>query len=59
MKLTPSLKQEIKNMKPEYQDKLAHLLSVASSWGAYNESSADLAVVAPNSDEIIMRDNEA
>jgi hypothetical protein len=59
MKLTPSLKQELDNMTPEYQNKLAHLINVMNDWGSYGEHSADLAVVAPNSNDIIMRDSEA
>jgi len=59
MELTEALKQELEGMKPEYQDKLAHLINTMHSSGAWGGDFADLAVVAKNTGEILLRDTDA
>ena len=52
--LTPSLKQELENTKPEFQDAIAYLLNYASGMGAYGDPCGKLAVISPESKKVLI-----
>ena len=58
MKLEKELEEALDGMTPKYQCKLAHLLHVASSLGAYGDDFGELAVVTKHG-TIMMRESEA
>lgn len=58
MKLTEALEFELDGTKPEFQDKLAELLNFASAMGDYGDPYGELAVIDPQTGEVVKREGE-
>jgi len=52
------LSQELDSTNMEYQRRIAHLLWYADGMGAYGNSHGELAVIRPETGEIVMRERD-
>lgn len=58
MDLTEALEFELEGTLPEFQDRLAWLLNYASAMGDYGDPYGVLAVLSPDSGEVLVKESD-